>query len=168
MGVKTGETKHLGASRSKTVHTIEVAFPAPIVKVTKREILRKIAKIYDRSGLGSPVTLAGKMLYRETCDARLIRNCRAKHQQRITRPITTQEICRQKKFWEKGTQVRCQGTARFQDDQQRLNLQKNTDGLYKCRGRIQGYYPIYLPDDTLFSKRLYCASTFRLSMGESV
>ena len=41
------------------MHTIEVAFPAPIVKVTKREILRKIAKIYDRSGLGSPVTLAG-------------------------------------------------------------------------------------------------------------
>ena len=134
--------------------TIEVAFPAPIVKVTKREILRKIAKIYDRSGLDSLVTLAGKMLYRETCDARLIRNCRAKHQQRIPGPITTQEICRQKKFWEKGTQVRCQGTSRFQDDQQRLNLQKNADRLYKCRGGIQGYYPIYLPDDALFSKRL--------------
>ena len=43
--------------------TIEVAFPAPIVKVTKREILRKMSKIYDLLGLASPVTLAGKMLY---------------------------------------------------------------------------------------------------------
>ena len=33
-------------------------------------------------------------------------------------------------------------------------LQKNADGLYECRGRIQGDYPIYLPDDALFSKRL--------------
>ena len=32
-------------------------------------------------------------------------------------------------------------------------LQKNADGLYECRGRIQGDYPIYLPD-ALFSKRL--------------
>ena len=58
------------------------------------------------------------------------------------------------KFWEKGTQVRCQGTSGFQEDQQRLNLQKNADGLYECRGRIQGDYPIYLPDDALLSKRL--------------
>ena len=62
--------------------------------------------------------------------------------------------CRQTKFWEKGTQVRCQGTSGFQEDQQRLNLQKNADGLYECRGRIQGDYPIYLPDDALLSKRL--------------
>ena len=58
------------------------------------------------------------------------------------------------KFWEKGTQVKCQGTSRFQEDQQRLNLQKNANGLYECRGRIQGDYPIYLPDDALFRKKL--------------
>ena len=58
------------------------------------------------------------------------------------------------KFWEKGTQVKCQGTSRFQEDQQRLNLQKNANGLYECRGRIQGDYPIYLPDNALFSKKL--------------
>ena len=57
------------------------------------------------------------------------------------------------KFWEKGTQVRCQGTSGFQEDQQRLNLQKNADGLYECRGRILGDYPIYLPYDALFSTR---------------
>ena len=58
------------------------------------------------------------------------------------------------RFWEKGTQVKCQATSRFQEDQQRLNLQKNADGLYECRGRIQGDYPIYRPDDALFSKKL--------------
>ena len=65
-----------------------------------------------------------------------------------------QNTSRQMKLWEKGTQVRCQGTSGFQEDQQRLNLQKNADGLYECRGRIQGDYPIYLPDDALLSQRL--------------
>ena len=35
MGVKTGETKLLGVPWNKTVDTIEVAFPAPIVKVSR-------------------------------------------------------------------------------------------------------------------------------------
>ena len=69
--VKTWETKLLGAPWNKAVDSIKVAFPAPIVKVTKIEILRKISKIYDHLGLASPVTLAGKMLYREICDARV-------------------------------------------------------------------------------------------------
>ena len=71
VGVKKWETKLLGAPWNKTVDSIKVAFPAPIVKVTKIEILRKISKIYDHLGLASPVTLAGKMLYREICDARV-------------------------------------------------------------------------------------------------
>ena len=40
--------------------TVVVAFPAPIVEVTKKEILRKIAKIYDPLGLPSLVTLTGR------------------------------------------------------------------------------------------------------------
>ena len=35
-----------------------------------------------------------------------------------------------------------------------LKLQKNEQGLFECRGRIQGDYPIYLPDDDLFNKKL--------------
>ena len=70
-----GETKLLGRPWNKTVETIEVAFPVPIVKVTYREIHRKIANIYDPLGLASLVTLAGKMLYRETCDARVPWDC---------------------------------------------------------------------------------------------
>lgn len=69
MGIKTGNTKLLGVPWNKEVDTIEVASPAPIVKVTKREIHKKITKIYDPLGLATLVTLAGKMLYKETCDA---------------------------------------------------------------------------------------------------
>ena len=47
---------------NKTMNTIEVAYPAPIDKVTKRKILRKMAKIYDPLELASPVKSAGKVL----------------------------------------------------------------------------------------------------------
>ena len=86
--------------------------------------------------------------------SRFIRNCRAKRQQRTTGPITTEETNSQIEFWERRTQIRCQSTTKFQEDQLQLNLQKNKDGLYECRGRIQGDYPIYLPDNTLFSGKL--------------
>ena len=38
--------------------------------VTKRELLRNLANIYDPLGLVSPVTLKGKTIYRETCKAK--------------------------------------------------------------------------------------------------
>lgn len=36
----------------------------------------------------------------------------------------------------------------------KLNLQKNIEGIFECRGRIQGHYPIYLPDDGVFTGKL--------------
>lgn len=35
----------------------------------------------------------------------------------------------------------------------KINLQKNKDGLLECRGRLQGVYPIYIPDATTFAKK---------------
>ena len=40
-------------------------------ELTKRGILGKVAKIYDPLGLASPVTLSGKMLYRDACDTKI-------------------------------------------------------------------------------------------------
>ena len=40
------------------------------IPVTKRELLRNLASIYDRLGLLAPVTLTGKIIYRETCKAK--------------------------------------------------------------------------------------------------
>ena len=33
-----------------------------------------------------------------------------------------------------------------------MNLQKNDEGIYVCKGRIQGFYPIYLPPNHLSIK----------------
>ena len=48
----------------KLLLTISTAEP------TKRGILGKVAKIYDPLGLASPVTLSGKMLFRDACDTK--------------------------------------------------------------------------------------------------
>ena len=39
-------------------------------------------------------------------------------------------------------------------DKLQLNLQPNGEKILECRGRIQGRYPIYLPDDSLFAEKL--------------
>ena len=43
---------------------------------------------------------------------------------------------------------------KYQKDGPPLNLQKNEQGFFECRGRIQGDYPVYLPDDDLFNEKL--------------
>ena len=35
-----------------------------------------------------------------------------------------------------------------------LNLQLNQEVLLECRGRLQGEYPVYLPDTSLYSQRI--------------
>ena len=45
-------------------------------------------------------------------------------------------------------------TDQFQEDQLRLNLHKNGEGLYECRGRLQGSYPTYLPPDDLLTEKM--------------
>ena len=40
-------------------------------KVTEREELRSLASIYNRLGVGSPLTLVGKMVFRESCNGHL-------------------------------------------------------------------------------------------------
>ena len=39
----------------------------------------------------------------------------------------------------------------FQEDKLQLNLQRSADGVLKCRGRIQGEYPIFLLDSALYT-----------------
>ena len=60
LSVKQGETKLLGVPWDKRKDTIQTSFTDPITKATKREVLGKIAKIYDPLGLASPITLEGK------------------------------------------------------------------------------------------------------------
>ncbi len=39
-------------------------------------------------------------------------------------------------------------------DKLQLNLQPNGEEILECHGRIQGRYPIYLPDDSVFTEKL--------------
>ena len=42
----------------------------------------------------------------------------------------------------------------FQEHKLILNLQRNTNDMYECRGRIQGGYPIYIPKDSLLAEKI--------------
>ena len=68
LGVKSNECGLLGLKWSKSTDEIGLSFPTDIVQPTKRGILRKVAKIYDPLGLVAPVTLQGKLLYRDACE----------------------------------------------------------------------------------------------------
>ena len=44
--------------------------------------------------------------------------------------------------------------AKFMVDQEQLNLQPNKHSVLECRGRLQGDYPIYLPDSVHFTAKV--------------
>ena len=85
---------------------------------------------------------------------RFTNNARTKKTSRTTGPLTTAEINQVKLFWDKRVQERAKGDGRYQEDQLQLNLQPNSEGVLECRGRIQGHYPIYLPDSQLYTEKL--------------
>ena len=66
-----GETTILGLSRNKSTDTMMVKVQNENVENTKHGVLRKIAKVYDPLGVASPVTLGGKLVYREVCDKKI-------------------------------------------------------------------------------------------------
>ena len=65
--VNEGECSLLGLPWNKSADTISVVIPTEAAKTTKRGTLQKLAKIYDPLGLVSPITLQGKLIYREIC-----------------------------------------------------------------------------------------------------
>ena len=71
---------------------------------------------------------------------RFINNTRNSEHKRKTGALTTEEINYQKLLWEKTLL--------------KLNLQMNHDGALECLGRIQGDYPVYLPDSEMYTEKL--------------
>ncbi|XP_067039928.1 uncharacterized protein [Acropora muricata] len=68
---QSSESKLLGVKWNKEEDTIAVQFPEVGSKPTKREVLAKLAKVYDPLGLASPSVLQGKQIFREICDAKV-------------------------------------------------------------------------------------------------
>ena len=76
-------------------------------------------------------------------------NARHRNQKRKG-PLTTAEIEKQTEFWIKRTQ----SSTDQKEEQSTLNLQPNEFGVLVCHGRIQGSFPVYLPDCHPFTTKL--------------
>ena len=89
---------------------------------------------------------------------RFVCNSRKRKEERSVGPLTTEEIEKQKYFWTARAQNSGKRSEKFDDDKLQLNLQERSDGLLECRGRIQGDYPIYLPDTHPYTEKLVMLS----------
>ena len=65
------QTSLLGLSWDKQADEISVVIPKMATSVTKRQLLRNLARIYDPLGLVSPVTVKGKHIYRKACKQKI-------------------------------------------------------------------------------------------------
>ena len=59
------------------------------------------------------------------------------------------ELKKQHLLWVNRAQQSCD----LEQDRLQLNLQPNQDGILECRGKIQGEYPIYLPETHLYTQK---------------
>ena len=65
------ESKVLGLPWNKQLDKLTVTFPQDEMPSTKRELLKKLTKVYDPLGLTSPLTFQGKLIYRDICNQEL-------------------------------------------------------------------------------------------------
>ena len=82
-----------------------------------------------------------------------MKNCRVKNKERETGWLTTEEIEPELNSIIEEVQRRHENTERFCRDRDQLNLVRE-NGLYFCKGRIQGMYPIYIPPDSLLAEKI--------------
>lgn len=81
LGVLRSESKVLGLQWNKSADTLTIPFSKDSSSTTKRGILSKLAKVYDPLGLASPITLLGKMIYRDVCDEKTAWDAQLSHNQ---------------------------------------------------------------------------------------
>ena len=97
---------------------------------------------------------------------RFIQNCKLATGNRESGPLTTAETETQIKWWIKRAQRDARNNAHFEEDQLHLNLQLNDQRVLECRGRLEGEYPIYLPDIILSPESWFIRPTSRHCTGE--
>ena len=86
--------------------------------------------------------------------ARFIHNSKVPKRLQKKGVVTTSETEQEVKRLIRREQERYSNTERFREDQLRLNLQKNSEGIYECRGRVQGNHPVYLPPKVTLSEKI--------------
>ena len=110
------------------------------------EVSNYFDTILSKFGLGKAIRIFGWV-------SRFIHNSR-NPSKKIDGAMTTDEVLTAEMFWVKRTQQQAVNSETFVEDKLRLNLQLNADGIWVCCGRIQGEYPLYLPDSSLFTTKL--------------
>ena len=68
----------------------------------------------------------------------LVTNLRVREGERTTSPLKTKETQKQITFWVKKAQARHEASSVFQEDKLQLNLQRNEEDIYECRGITTG------------------------------
>ena len=68
LGTKANKTKILGLNWDKQREIFKVEIPTESQRLTKRNVLKTLASIYDPLGLISPVLLIGKILFQNLFD----------------------------------------------------------------------------------------------------
>ena len=124
---------------------------------SEKQLVEEIMQVYvEREADTIDVLLKGKTWWTTVrvlaWMKRFINN--SKNSQRVRDPLTTPEIQDQISFTIKRAQRDVEETSQFKNDCQRLNLVKNEEDLYECRGRIHGVYPVYLPFRHIISEKL--------------
>ncbi len=85
---------------------------------------------------------------------RFVNNSKCPVSERETGPLKTAEIQDQYLWWTKRAQQDAAINGEIEKSKVQLNLQLNGEGVLECRGRIDGDYPIFLPRDHLFTRKL--------------
>ena len=85
--------------------------------------------------------------------SRFLRNCCCLSN-KLHGPLTAAELAEHELLWIKRAQKEGMSNTNCIMDEEQLNLQPNKHGVLECRGRLQGDYPIYVPDSVLFTVKM--------------
>ena len=85
---------------------------------------------------------------------RFIFNCKTTKLKRKKGPLKSNELQDGIDAWIRRDQTRYKNFKSFENDRLYLNLQPDDNGILRCRGRIQGEYPVYLSPDSLLSGKI--------------
>ena len=69
-------------------------------------------------------------------------------------PLTSEDLQELRDWWIRRVQNLDSKKPQFTQTKNALNLIPNSEGILECRGRIQGMYPVYLPADSMFTRKL--------------
>ena len=85
---------------------------------------------------------------------RFVNNSKCPINKRKTGPLSTAEIQDQYLWWTKRVQRDSTINSKIKKSKVQLNLQPNNTGVLECRGRFKGDYPVFLPQNHPFTRKL--------------